>query len=373
MDQAIGMFGLIFENLVYIFAFIVLFQLVFCYALQVIADKQGFEASWMAWVPLLQIYPMVLSGSSSFQPFVLLMAAGVATAIVGALIGPLGSLLAIACSVWAIVYFVQLCWNTAERRGVSGWIGLLAFVPLVNLAAYLYIALHDGSAAPNRLGLALGIVFFVLPAYPEMQKAEQIAEFGRQLGPMAAAAEQGDETAMQRMIYEMLETMQGMEGFEAQGGDAEAMSQAMAELAASMERGGERTASERPHPPVLEVPELSPISPFFDCPEGTRERGARPPKAFERWCERQDPTRGRLRHGGYVSWHRNGQINETGLYKDGKRHGVWTRWHEKGGQQTQAEFQDGLQHGFQLDWNESGHRLREIRFAKGKPVGSDVE
>jgi hypothetical protein len=372
MEQVFGMFGFVFENLVYIFALFVLLELLFCYSLQAIADKQGLPSSWMAWVPLLQLYPMVMAGSSSFQPFLVLMAAGIAAAILGALLGPLGMVLAIGWCVWALVYFVQLCWNTAEKRGVSGWIGLLAFVPLVNFAAYLYIAIHDGPVAPSRLGLALGFVFFVLPAFPEFRKAQEIAQLGRHMGPMAAAAEQGDEAAMQRSMYEMLQTMQGMEGFEEQGGDPEAMSNALAELAASMGRSGESAASEREGAPapVVEVPEMAPMSPFFECPEGTRERGARPPKAFERWCERQDPARGRIRHGGYASWHRNGQVHQTGRYEDGERHGVWTRWYEKGGQQTQAEFQNGRQHGFQLDWNESGVRLREIRFVKGEPVGS---
>ena len=262
-------------------------------------------------------------------------------------------------------------WNTAEKRGVSGWIGLLAFVPLVNIVAYLYIALHDGPVAPSRAGLMLGFVCFVLPAFPEFRKAQEIAQLGRQFGPMAAAAERGDEAAMQRMMYEMMETMQGMEGFEEQGGDPNAMERAMKELAAAMGRGGESEASEpeRATPPVVEVPELAPIPPFFECSEGTRERGARPPKGFERWCERQDPARGGIRHGGYASWHRSGQVHETGLYRDGDRHGVWTRWYPNGAKQTQAEFQNGRQHGFQLDWNESGRRLREIRFADGTPVG----
>ena len=131
MDQAFGLFGLVFENLVFIFAFFVLLELVFCYALQAIADKQNLSASWMAWVPLLQLYPMVMVGSSSFQPFLVLMGAGIAAAILGAFLGPLGILIAVAWCAWALVYFVALFWNTAEKRGVSGWIGLLAFVPLV--------------------------------------------------------------------------------------------------------------------------------------------------------------------------------------------------------------------------------------------------
>jgi hypothetical protein len=280
-------------------------------------------------------------------------------------------LLAFAWCVWALVYFVQLCWNTAEKRGVSGWIGLLAFVPLVNLIAFLHIAFHDGTLPPSRLGLVLGFVFIVLPAFPELRKAQEISQLGRQIGPMAAAAEQGDEAAMRRRMVGMLETMQGMEGFEEQGGDSNALSKMMEELSKAMGGSGESAASERAGAasPLAEVPERTPISPLFECPEGTRERGARPPDGFERWCERPDPARGSVRHGGYASWHRGGAAHETGLYRDGGRHGVWTRWYANGSKQTQAEFRDSRQHGFQIDWDESGRRLREVRFVDGEPMG----
>jgi len=371
MDRAIALLGFFLENLVYIFALLVLLQLVFCYALQVIADKLGLPNSWMAWVPLLQIYPLIRTGSPSFQPFLLLLATGVAAAIAGALLGPLGGFLAVAWSAWALAYFGQLCWNTAESRGVSGWIGLLAFLPLVNLIAYLYIAFHDGPMPPSRLGLALGLVCIVLPAVPEARKAQEIAQLGRQFGPMASAAKQGDQDAMTRMLHEMMQTMQGMEGFETRGGDPGGMSKALTQLAAAMGRDGESEAGGRGDAisPVIEVPELVSISELFECPEGTRERGAAPPSGFERWCERLDPAPGRVRHGGYASWHRNRLPHETGLYRNGDRVGVWTRWYASGGKQAQAEFRDGLQQGFQIDWDESGRRQREVRFVRGEPVG----
>ena len=370
MDRAIALLGFFLENLVFIFALFVFLQLVFCYALEAIADKLGLPYSWMAWVPLLQLYPLIRTGSSSFQPFLLLLAAGIAAAIAGALLGPLGGLLAVAWSAWALVYFGQLCWNTAESRGVSGWIGLLAFLPLINLIAYLYIAFHDGPAPPSRLGLALGLVFIVLPAVPEARKAQEIAQLGRQFGPMATAAKQGDQDAMTRSLHEMMQTMQGMEGFETSG-DPDGISKALTMLTAAMGRGGESEASGRGDEisPAIEVPELTSISERFACPEGTRERGAAPPNGFERWCERLDPALGKVRNGGYASWYPNRMLHETGLYRNGDRAGVWTRWYTSGSKQVQAEFRDGLQHGFQIDWGESGRRQREIRFVHGEPVG----
>jgi hypothetical protein len=188
---------------------------------------------------------------------------------------------------------------------------------------------------------------------------------------MAAAAESGDEQAMRRLMLESLQKMQNMEGFETSGEDPHGMARAIAQLSASMGSDEESPAADASQsgPPPVEVPELNTLSPQFACPEGTRERGAAPPRGFERWCERSGPATGSVRHGGYAKWHRNARIDETGTYVDGKREGVWTRWNERAKIQTQAEFRGGLQDGFQIDWDESGQRSREVRFERGKPVG----
>lgn len=371
MQQTAELLGFVFENLVFIFASFVLLQLVFCYALQSVADKQEISYSWLAWVPLLQLHPLLVCGGASIPSFLVLLAAGIAAIVVGAILGPLGMLLALAWGAWMLFYFGRVFWNTAEKRKVPGWIGLLALLPLVNVFAYLYIAFHDGPVAPSRVGLLLGLIFIVLPAYPELRKAREIGELGREFGPMAAAAERGDEKAMTRRIFEMLQKMQKMEGFEASDGDPEGMSRALEQLAASM---GSDEASPADEPsgsaaPTGEAPEMRPVSPLFECPEGTRERGAAPPHGFERWCERSGPTGGTVRHGGYAKWHRNARIHETGSYVDGKREGVWSRWSARPRLETQAEFRGGLQHGYQIDWHASGHRIREVLFARGEPVG----
>ncbi|MDH3520446.1 MAG: hypothetical protein OEM49_08320 [Myxococcales bacterium] len=376
MQGIAGLLGLVLENLVGIVLFFVSLQLIFCYAVQTIADKQDVPHSWMAWVPILQLYPMIKPGGS-FAHFLLLIAAGIAAIVAGSLLGPLGAVLVVAWSAGALVYFVQLVWNTAENRGVPGWVGLLAFLPLVNVAAYLFIAFHDGLVAPSKVGLLLGVLCFVLPALPEARKARELAQLGKHLGPMAAAAEREDEAAVKRTLLEMMETMQGMEGLEPSGAEAEAMAQALEELSATLQQEIERAPDaqtappgERALPPVEDIPALESVSELFRCPEGTRERGAAPPRGFERWCERVDASRGRLHHGGYASWHPNGQLQEVGIYRDGERVGVWTRWHASGGKQTQAEFEDGVQHGLLLRWDEFGRQLDQIRYRQGTPLGS---
>jgi hypothetical protein len=374
MQNMATILGLVFEHLVLIVAVAVFIQLVTCYTIQTIADKQCVPHTWMAWVPLLQIYPVVRSGGSTFLDFLILMGAGVISGIALALVGPLGMILMLAWCVWVLVYFVRLMWMTAERRYLPGWVGLLLFIPLVNFLVYPIMAFHDGPVAPNRVGLVLGFIFVVLPAFPELHKARQLAQLGPQLAPMAAAAESGDERAMHELMGEMLETMQKMEGFEAAGDDGEAMSKTLADLFAGLGDDDASSAAEGAgHDEAIEqmpdVKTLETVSERFDCPEGTRERGAVPPRGFERWCELVDSASRIQRHGGYASWHRNGQLREVGLYQYGHRVGVWTRWYASGGKKTQAEFEGGEEHGILLTWDEFGRKQRQIFYQRGEPVG----
>ena len=371
MQNAAALFGLFFEHMYLLMIAAVIMQIAFCYALQTIAEKEGLPHIWMAWVPLLQIYLLIRSGGSPFSQFLLLLAAGIAAIIASAVLGPVGMLLALAWGVCLLVYFVRLLWTLAENRGVSGWIGILTCLPLVGFFAYLYIAFHDGLVPPHAVGVLLGLVFIVLPGVAEVRKAREIGELGKQFGPMAAAAERDDQQAMARMMHGMLQTMQNMEGFEpAEGEDAEAFSRALEELATAMGGdGAAKTGGGSGAPSEVEMPELEPASDVFDCPEDTRERGAMPPRGFERWCERPSGSAGVVRHGGYASWHPNGQLREVGTYLYGEREGVWTRWYNSGGKQTQAEFQRGLQHGYLLTWDEFSRPQRRVQYNLGEPVG----
>lgn len=374
MQGMASVLGLIFEHLVPIVATFVLLQLLMCYTIQTIADKNSVPHSWMAWVPLLQIYPVIRAGGSTFVDFLILIGAGVIAGILVALTGPVGTLLAVAWVVWVILFFVQLMWRTAERRHLPGWVGLLTFVPFVNFIAYPVIAFHDGPVAPNGTGVVLGLIFVVLPAVPELHAARQMAQLGPQLAPMASAAERGDERAMRRLMGEMFEKMQQMDSFEAEGEDGETTSAALSDLFAGSEDDdangdGDRAEAGGALETLPDVEALEIVSERFDCPPGARERGAVPPRGFERWCEQVDSMGRIVRHGGYASWHRNGQLREVGLYEHDLRVGVWTRWYESGGKRTQAEFERGEEHGLLLTWDEFGRKQRQIVYQRGKPVG----
>jgi hypothetical protein len=356
MENPTALLGLFLQYLVVFVVITTGLQLLFCTTLEVIADKQDIPAPWLAWVPLLQIYPMVKAGNGSVAQLVVLFLSLIAVAIAGALLAPVLSplvavVLILAWSVWASVYFGRLLWNTAVNRGVSGWMGMLVFVPFIGFFAYLYIAFHDGVAGPSKLGLALGVILYVLPTVPMLRSGSELGQIAGQLGG-------GDQAA----ALQALAQMGGGEGLG--GADLERM---MQDLAQASEAAG---TSDLALPSGFDEEQGFPVNEAFVCPGGTEERGAAPPKGRERWCERRVEGLPAVRHGSYVSWHDNGAVREFGTYHEGERDGLWTRWYPSGGKRAQAQFERGIQHGILITWDEFGRKQREIAFRDGEPVGS---
>jgi hypothetical protein len=92
----------------------------FAYTMQKMAQKLGIENSWMAWVPVLNIYLMVLMADKPvwwialfFLPFVNFVAPIV---------------------IWMAI---------AERLGKPNWFGLLIMVPFVNFWAMWNMAMSE--------------------------------------------------------------------------------------------------------------------------------------------------------------------------------------------------------------------------------------
>lgn len=155
-------------------------QVFFAYALQVIAEKNELSdsAAFIAWIPILNLYPFVKVGGGNFKTFVFgsigaCVAAVVAVKGMTAMGGNL-SLVAAALALLGMVYFARIAMATAERRGLNKWLGLLALVPVANFVIYPYIAFHDGFKPPKKLALVLGLLLAFGPLPMEIARLEQL-------------------------------------------------------------------------------------------------------------------------------------------------------------------------------------------------------
>ena len=155
-------------------------QVFFSYALQVIAEKNELSdsAAFIAWIPILNLYPFVKVGGGNFKTFVFgsigaCVAAVVAVKGMTAMGGNL-SLVAAALALLGMVYFARIAMATAERRGLNKWLGLLALVPVANFLIYPYIAFHDGFKPPKKLALVLGLLLAFGPLPMEIARLEQL-------------------------------------------------------------------------------------------------------------------------------------------------------------------------------------------------------
>lgn len=108
-----GMFGVmcIIYLAIYIYMSLCLYK---------IAQKCGVENAWLAWIPIVQIVPMLQSGGKPLWWILLLLI-------------PLVNLI-IAIIVWMAI---------AERRGKPSWVGILIIVPILGILIPAYLAFTD--------------------------------------------------------------------------------------------------------------------------------------------------------------------------------------------------------------------------------------
>ncbi len=172
-----------------IFALSLVFQVVWCASLSVIVSKND-ESDLMqvlAWIPLLQMVPMIVVGGGSVGRFLMgvlgfivgAIVLGMASAMLGSGIGAGVGVVGMGImTLLGLFYFGRLFWNTATERDLTGWVGLLLFVPIVNLFAYPYIAFHDGWELPNKFGLLLGLLLTFSSFAPSFQAIQQMQRNG---------------------------------------------------------------------------------------------------------------------------------------------------------------------------------------------------
>lgn len=123
---------------------LIVFVILYIYSaicLQAIAKKTGAENSWMAWIPVANLFLMCNIGCVRYIWLLLLLAGFVP--LIGSLLGPICDLL----------LFGFIWYKIALARGKEGWIGAITIIPVVGLFTMGYLAFskkEEGAApAPN--------------------------------------------------------------------------------------------------------------------------------------------------------------------------------------------------------------------------------
>lgn len=338
------------------------------YTLQAISDKTSAIPAWISWVPILQSYAFLRALETSFGTVLAVIGVGFAIAVSGWMLpagvaGVLLPLFLVLYVVAVVVWTGRLLWQLAERRDLSGWVGLACLVPAVGLLVLPYVALHDGLVRANRAGLALTVLLSLLAA------ASLHADLRDMRAALAADGPAIDGT-LDRIRPEARAQLAGLIGeLRARTGRAGQDETAVPAPWSGAETGVLRGFLTRllgglspAATPRAVVPHQIPER--VACDPGTTAAGAPPPDDTEMWCERVENGE---RHGGYLSWHPNGRIHEVGRYRNGQRHGTWTRYWPSGGPRARVHFEQGREHGLLVHWNEWGQPEREVLWQHGEP------
>lgn len=97
--------------LVYLFTSLCIFK---------IAKKTGVDMAWLAWIPVIQVVPLVMASGKPLW-WILLLFVPLLNIVIGIVI-------------WMAV---------AERRGKPSWIGILIILPLVGFFVPAYLAFSE--------------------------------------------------------------------------------------------------------------------------------------------------------------------------------------------------------------------------------------
>jgi len=123
---------------------VIFFLILYIYSaicLQAIAKKTGTENSWMAWIPVANLFLMCNIGYVRYIWLFLLLSGFVP--LIGSVLGPICDLL----------LFGFIWYKIALARGKEGWIGAITVIPVVGLFAMSYLAFskkEEGAIpAPN--------------------------------------------------------------------------------------------------------------------------------------------------------------------------------------------------------------------------------
>lgn len=101
---------------------VLLIHLFECYCCLLICRKTGNPPGVLIWLPVLQLLPLLRAAGMSGWWF-----------------------LGFCVPVLNLVAQVLWCFNIAQARGKSTWTGLLLFLPITNLFAFLYLAFSNGT------------------------------------------------------------------------------------------------------------------------------------------------------------------------------------------------------------------------------------
>lgn len=109
------------------FIFFVIFYIYGALCLQFIAKKTSQEPVWMAWVPIANLFLMCRVAGLSYWWLLILLTSFIP------ILGPIAN----------AVFFAFLWYKIALARNKPGWIGALAFLPLINIIVIGYLAFSD--------------------------------------------------------------------------------------------------------------------------------------------------------------------------------------------------------------------------------------
>ncbi len=274
-------------------ALAVLIPILLSYALQTIADKVGIPHSWLAYVPLLQLYLALRVGNCSPLIVAFWVLSGVTLAVLTSLLQTLGIGigLPLLCFglwlLWGAMYLAFAFFRMAANRGLSGTVGLLCGVPVLGVFVFLYIAFYDGFVRPHWLGIGLALLLFGLPVLEGVSTLKHSQPEVEALVADVSAFNQAIRNKHGQITLQKLKEVMESSGLTAAVENIAGKAAASDEPSRAGAVGG---VSKRLIEPSVTEQSAEPAPALAACPPGTVPREGTPPKGTALWCRRVEES-----------------------------------------------------------------------------------
>jgi hypothetical protein len=152
------------------FALSIFINLYLALCLYLIARKTEVSYAWMAFVPILNIFPLFGAAGYRWHLVLLIMLAVILSLLPSFFLPQLALIITFVMAIALFIFFINLWMKICENLGTSKWLGLLIIIPFINIFLPSYLAFKketswDGVRRLRPAVITLIVFLIIVGAY----------------------------------------------------------------------------------------------------------------------------------------------------------------------------------------------------------------
>ncbi len=144
------------------FALSIFINLYLALCIYLIARKTGVSYAWMAFVPILNIFPLFGAAGYRWHMVFLIMLAVILSLLPSFFLPQLALIITFIMAIALLIFFINLWMKICENLGTSKWLGLLIIIPFINIFLPSYLAFKKETSWDGVRRLRPAVITFIV-------------------------------------------------------------------------------------------------------------------------------------------------------------------------------------------------------------------